>query len=413
MTISEIESDTLDQLDQYDLSRPTLNDLYQRVEDARTIQLSLQAAGALSLASTLPALFLVSPLTACSLPVIAVALIAASTFFNKPPPYLILAIDGGGIRGIIPAQMLTLLEKEIGRPIGEVFDCVAGTSIGGILALSLVQPDPQNPSKPKRSAAESAQFLETEGPKVFEKTRAQMMQSMYGIREPRYSNNNLSSAVTREFQEDKLSSAIADTVITTYDLNTGKSFIFSHFKGNQNEPPFKMRDVGMGTAAAPIYFPSYSFHNLNLVDGGLVANNPSLIAFIKARERIDPARDIFILSLGTGQMSLQSIPAEESKKYGMIQWLPILFDLIFKSMQEMQTLQLEHIKKNSQTTLSYLRLQPELKQKSQEELDNASPENIQQLKSIAKKYFNQNHDKIDEEIIQPLQKYRTSHLTPT
>jgi predicted acylesterase/phospholipase RssA len=399
MTVSEIGEDY-----EYDLSKPTLDDLYKQVEFAKNIQNIFLTTANCSIACALPAAFFLSPIAACSLVVIAAALTVSSTYFNKPPPYLILAIDGGGIRGMIPAQMLALIEKEVGVPIGKLFDCVAGTSIGGILALSLVQSDPNNPSLPKRTAAESAQFLEIEGPKVFERTRAQTVQSMDGVREPKYSNKNLSQAVEREFQTDTISNSITDVVITTYDLTSGKPFIFSHFKNEKS--PYLMKDISLGTAAAPIYFPSYPIQNLNLVDGGLVANNPSFIAFIKAKEHIDPNRDIFILSLGTGEMTLQAIPADESKKYGMIQWLPILFDVIFKSMQETQMLQLEHIKNTSQTSLSLLRLQPQLETKPQEKLDNASPQNIQQLKTIATNYFNQNHDQIDKEIIQPLKKYR-------
>ena len=52
----------------------------------------------------------------------------------------ILSIDGGGIRGLIPAMMLDALERKMGHPAAELFDVIAGTSTGGILALALAVP---------------------------------------------------------------------------------------------------------------------------------------------------------------------------------------------------------------------------------------------------------------------------------
>ena len=50
-------------------------------------------------------------------------------------PLRVLAIDGGGIRGLIPAHVLAYLEDRTGRPTCEMFDVIAGTSTGAILAL--------------------------------------------------------------------------------------------------------------------------------------------------------------------------------------------------------------------------------------------------------------------------------------
>ena len=167
-----------------------------------------------------------------------------------------------------------------------------------------------------------------------------------------------------------------------------------------------MQDVALATSAAPVYFPSYPLNNLNLVDGGLVANNPSLLALIQAKKAIDPRRDIFILSLGTGERALKSIPASQSMRYGMIQWVPLLFDLIFNSMHAVQLQGLKHIQETSSTAISFLRLQPELLTKEQELLDNGSSKNIRDLKKIATNHFHKHHAQINKEIIEPLKKYR-------
>ena len=52
----------------------------------------------------------------------------------------ILAIDGGGVRGLLPARVLVELEAMTGRPLHSLFDVIAGTSVGGILALGYVAP---------------------------------------------------------------------------------------------------------------------------------------------------------------------------------------------------------------------------------------------------------------------------------
>jgi uncharacterized protein len=386
------------------LDEPSLGELYKKIDHIREMRWVIKSGAMIAAGAALRCCF--QPLAACSFAVIAVALSVASTYFQKPPPYLILSIDGGGIRGILPIQILALIEEELGCRIGEVFDCVTGTSIGGILALFLIQPDPQNPSKPKRSANDALQFLEKEGPKVFDRSTFQSIQTMEGLRAPKYSNENLRKILKHEFKDTKLDEVVVDVLIPSYDLNSSRPAIFHHFRDQPTQKPFLMRDVGMGTSAAPTYFPPHKVEDLNLIDGAISANNPALLAYMKASGHIDPNRDIFILSLGTGQMVAKAITAEESRKFGIIQWLPILFDLIFQSTQEMLTLQLKLLKNIGEVPLSLVRIQPQLNKASQEELDNASPDNIKSLRCIAIKYFENNIGFFHRELIEPLKKYR-------
>jgi len=71
-------------------------------------------------------------------------------------PYRILSLDGGGIRGLMPAMMLAELERRTNRPVAQLFDLIAGTSTGGILALGLVRPGPDG--KPLHSAGSMAEL---------------------------------------------------------------------------------------------------------------------------------------------------------------------------------------------------------------------------------------------------------------
>lgn len=83
------------------------------------------------------------------------------------PRFNILSIDGGGIRGIIPAMILARIERRTGRRITEMFDLIAGTSTGAILALGLTVPQNRKGTRPKYGANQLVSFYEEDGRKVF------------------------------------------------------------------------------------------------------------------------------------------------------------------------------------------------------------------------------------------------------
>src|SRR3954452_14332493 len=84
-----------------------------------------------------------------------------------PGTVRILAIDGGGIRGLIPAVVLADLERRTGRRVAELFDLIAGTSTGGILACALTRPAPDGGQGPAFAAADLIGLYESEGPEIF------------------------------------------------------------------------------------------------------------------------------------------------------------------------------------------------------------------------------------------------------
>ncbi|MEO1088356.1 MAG: patatin-like phospholipase family protein, partial [Acidobacteriota bacterium] len=93
----------------------------------------------------------------------------------------ILAIDGGGIRGLIPALVLEAMEEKTGRPVSEIFDLVAGTSTGGILALGLVRPG--DGGGPAYSAADLAELYERRGGQIFTSSGWHRLRSVGGLGE--------------------------------------------------------------------------------------------------------------------------------------------------------------------------------------------------------------------------------------
>jgi hypothetical protein len=98
----------------------------------------------------------------------------------------ILAIDGGGMRGIIPARLLAHLEERTGRRAAELFDLVAGTSTGGLLALGLSKPDPHHPARPHYRASEIVDFYRLSGRDIFRRSLLHFIRSLGSWLGPKY-----------------------------------------------------------------------------------------------------------------------------------------------------------------------------------------------------------------------------------
>src|SRR6476661_4637045 len=123
----------------------------------------------------------------------------------------ILAIDGGGIRGLIPALVLAEIEQRTGRRIATLVDRIAGTSTGGILACALAKPDPL-------PASEIAGIYEVEGPKIFDRSLLKTITSGDGFLDERYDDKGLMSALRKYLGDAKLGDATVPMLVTAYDI---------------------------------------------------------------------------------------------------------------------------------------------------------------------------------------------------
>lgn len=199
----------------------------------------------------------------------------------------ILCIDGGGIRGIIPAVVLEELEQRTGRAISDCFDLIAGTSTGGIIALALTRPDPRG--RPQYSAADVLGFYEDIGPSIFERDALHRALTLESLAGPRFDSAPLRRALDEYFGDTRLSEALRDVLVTSYDIERREPFFFkSHYARVQPERDFTMRDVAAATAAGPTYFEPVRVDTTDevgyraLVDGGVFANNPTMCAWVEA-----------------------------------------------------------------------------------------------------------------------------------
>jgi len=291
----------------------------------------------------------------------------------------VLSIDGGGIRGIIPAIALAELEARAQKPISALFDLIAGTSTGGIIALALARPGEDG--GPAWSADTLVELYEQEGPAIFSRPLGHQIRTIRGLIDEKYPSDGLDAALGRYLGESRLSDALTDVLVTAYETERRRPFFFKSAAA-RTEPArdFPMAAAGRATAAAPTYFePALleaggSADYFSLVDGGVFATNPAMCAFAEVR-RHHPDADVVLLSLGTGQLT-RPLPYADVKDWGLVEWARPILDVVFDGVSDTVDYQLDQLLGHSR----YWRLQVALDGGASDDLDDASPENLRRLK---------------------------------
>jgi patatin-like phospholipase/acyl hydrolase len=219
-------------------------------------------------------------------------------------PVRILSIDGGGIRGIIPATVLAELELRTGRRIAEMFDLIAGTSTGGILALALTRPG--HGGTPIYTAEELIGLYVEEGPEIFSRSIWHRVHSAEGLLDEKYPSGGLERAFHRYLGDARLSDSLTGVLVTAYEIEQRHTFFFKSSKARADAADdYAMRDAAQATSAAPTYFQPVRIDRgpdrpyLALVDGGVFANNPAMCAYAEAVKG-RPDADVLLVSLGVG-----------------------------------------------------------------------------------------------------------------
>ncbi|KAJ1396940.1 Patatin-like phospholipase domain [Sesbania bispinosa] len=226
----------------------------------------------------------------------------------QPPTYgnlvTILSIDGGGIRGIIPATIIAFLESQLQELDGadarlaDYFDVISGTSTGGLVTAMLSAPDKNN--RPLFAAKDIKPFYMDHCPKIFPQRRgfcgtilAQVIRSLGG---PKYDGKYLHGVVREKLGDIRLHEALTNIVIPTFDIKCLQPIIFSSYQVKRSPIlDAKLSDICISTSAAPTYLPAHNFknkdskgevHEFNLIDGGVCANNPSLVAMNEVTKQV-------------------------------------------------------------------------------------------------------------------------------
>ena len=247
------------------------------------------------------------------------------------PMRRILSIDGGGIRGIIPAVLLADLERETGRLTRESFDFVAGTSTGAVLAAGVAAGIP---------AHRLVSLYIERAPEVFR--RIPLLTTLRRIvTGTMYDTTRLHALIREELGPEArdwtLNDAPVDLLVTTKRLADGMPWYFVRDNPSNScrAGDFRLADVVTASAAAPTYFSPWNVPPVGeLIDGGIgVAGNPVYQACVEAFEYTDayePAASI-VVSLGTGKL------LERNRPGWLWPWLGWLLSELLRSPAEQQT----------------------------------------------------------------------------
>jgi patatin-like phospholipase/acyl hydrolase len=222
----------------------------------------------------------------------------------------ILCLDGGGIRGVFEVAILQALEEEYNQPITNLFDLIAGTSTGSIIATSVIL---------EKRMSDVLDSYKQFGKKVFKR------QAKIGIFKSVYSDKDLRQYFKGMFGDLTLSDIEKPLLIPAVDVTHGKPYVYRSNYGHpgSDDLSIKLWDAVLSSCSAPVYFPPNNIKNKYLsVDGGLWANNPSLVCITEALDYFKlNVGDLKILSLGTGLQDIE-YNIESDKYWGIKKWLP-------------------------------------------------------------------------------------------
>lgn len=306
--------------------------------------------------------------------------------------YRILCIDGGGVRGIVAAMVLADLERRAARPVADLFDLVAATSTGAVVALGLLRPGAED--KPARSAREVAEFYEDTSQQVFSRSAWRRFRTADGFLGPKYSSSALEQSLRQEFGETMLSQSLCHLIVPTYDLKERLPYFFKTSdvaKGRQADQP--LWRVARATSAAPTYFAPAAVRDADrqlwLIDGGVCANNPSVCAYADAVRGTDDKsnvdKDVRLVSVGTGAISTDyAVP--KTLHGGKLSWATPMFDVVLDAQEDTASYHMEQVLEKGRT---YFRFQADLPEARPHEpswvseIDNAGPRNMAMLKDSA------------------------------
>ncbi|MBX2876393.1 MAG: patatin-like phospholipase family protein [Saprospiraceae bacterium] len=329
---------------------------------------------------------------------------------QSPRTLRILSIDGGGIKGIVPATILVYLEERLQEfsgdtdlRIADCFDWVAGSSTGGILACFYLLPDPSRPGRPKLSAKEALERYLQQGQGAFQRTYLQQARNKLGIAREEYSHRMLERQLKRTIgKEVKLSDLVRPCTIPAYNALEKKP-IFFNSQAPESFGELKAWQVAKATSSAPGFFRSTYLKDANgqpllLQDASLWTTDPSLCAYWEARKTIcqteaaNYERQTFLLSLGTGKMSRRYLVQElrKQKERGQVAFNQMMARQSCSSQQR-----LREIFSRYEPNGSYCRLDPALTDATSA-MDNVASENLNALYELSLAYVEAEKPRLDK-----------------
>lgn len=297
----------------------------------------------------------------------------------------ILSLDGGGIRGLVSCHWLAGVERALasaGKPgLLKHFDLIAGSSTGALVACGLAHGISPDALAELYRAQRHVIFPDLAG-RLW--SRANRLISD-GMSAPRYDGVGIEKVLRKVFGKTTLGQLKAPVLITSYDTISRTPVIFKSFDAKHRD--LLVWEVCRASSAAPTYFPAHAMKvegkECALIDGGVVANNPTACAIAEALRkdaRVDNSRDLVVLSVGTGERT-RSIDLDSARSWGALEWAVPIIDVLFDG----NTDSVDYIARQLVGD-GYYRMQAELLI-GLDDLDDTSETNVLGLETLAKEYL--------------------------
>ena len=298
----------------------------------------------------------------------------------------VLSIDGGGIRGIIPAMVVAHIEKQTGMAARDLFDLIVGTSSGGITALGLSLPGPGRPLR--HAARRLVRLFDNQGKHIFERSLWRKVRSVGGLLEGSYSHEALEGVLKKYFGTSTLAECSTPTMVTAYDIRNRKTVFLKSWSSKYSK--ITCASAARATSAAPTFFEpaelAWDGSTRLLIDGAIFINSPAVSAYAEAF-RLFPRDSIKLLSLGTGEVT-DSVDANSTASESNARIVMSLLDSIFDGVAQAADKQMTSILRDR-----YLRIQTRLDLAS-DDIDDASKNNIEALKLSAAKMIEEHNSSL-------------------
>ena len=254
-------------------------------------------------------------------------------------PFRILSLAGGGFLGLYTARVLAALESRCGEPLGRRFDLLAGTSVGGMLAVGLAFEVPM---------VRLVELFVDRGSEVFSARSlpsgpvARMLDLSRSVLGPKYIGDALRAALAQVLGSRTLSDARHDLVVPAVNVTASRTKVFKtpHVPASRGDELVRAVDVAMATSAAPAYFPSVAIGESRYADGGLFAVAPDQVALHEAEHFMGiDVRRVRMLAVGTATAGYR--PARGVGDDGAVDWLSegrLILTLVSVQQQHVQAM---------------------------------------------------------------------------
>jgi patatin-like phospholipase/acyl hydrolase len=326
-------------------------------------------------------------------------------------PKRILSLDGGGVRGLIPATIMVSFEQKLqkhsGRSdarISDYFDLIAGNSTGGVLTGIYLCPGVDDKTRPRYSAQDAVDLYMQHGEKIFDKSVGRRLQSGFGLLNSFYDGDYWKGLIESYVGTLTIKELVGPCLILSYDVQRKKAMFFTSANAHRPEKNFVGADVLRATSALPIAFDpaqvtSESGEVYTLVDGLVFANNPSVCAVVETLKTYPGIgiEDTLVLSLGTAVDS-RSLHFQQVKHWGVLQWIRPFMTIMYNATAQIADHQMKVLFKDAGRLENYLRVDTDLETapvKVNNDMDDASKSNMADLVKLGQRVAEQFDKKLD------------------